>query len=53
MITAFKYVAGLIKYCKAFTFKINNFLTEEFVAFAVVLQLGFKTNWKLPYATTD
>lgn len=47
------YIAGLIKYNKAFTFKINNFFTGELVAFVVVLQLGFKINWKIPYARID
>lgn len=50
--TAHNYIAGLIQYNKAFTFKFNNFFAGELMAF-VVLQLGFKINWEMPYAIID
>lgn len=50
MVTACNYIAGLLQYNEALTFKINNFFTGETVAFVVVLQLAFEIDWKILYA---
>lgn len=48
MVTAHNYIADLIKYNKAFTFKLITFFfffTDELVAFIMLLQLGFMIYW--------